>query len=151
MSRLFGFTMLSPRRLPPFLAERLERVAINGSFHQLNALEGEGGAAGVLRGFDFLVVSASNKEKVWLSQMLHGVPSAEKLDLSAYAPFLQRVAIGEEAVLATGDAAVKAAGLKEMSLGFGGGAGGMSMMGETDGSPKRRKKAKKAKRPKDEL
>ena len=62
--------------------------------------------------------------------------------MSVYAPFLERVASGQEPELPVGKAAVRSAGLKEMKIGFD---GGMDVS-DGDDSKKRKRKGKKAKK-----
>jgi len=132
-SSMFAYSIVDPKRLPPDIVERFDRVTIKGNFFDPKKLQDE-----YLDNFMLMVVSYSSSKKVYLSDDVAGV-APDSVDLSAYAPFLERVASGTEPALPIGEAAVKAAGLKEMKIGFDGNT-------QIDGDGKRKKKGKKAKK-----
>jgi len=135
-SSLFGYSIVDPQQLPADIAERLDRVTIKGKFLDSKKLQEE-----YLDSFMLMVVSYTSTKKVYFSDALAGA-SADSLDLSVYAPFLERVASGQEPELPVGKAAVRSAGLKEMKIGFD---GGMDVS-DGDDSKKRKRKGKKAKK-----
>ena len=120
-----------------WIAERFERTTINGEFYG----QGDKFAAEWAKDFS-VIVSETKSSKNWASNE-EGGASPDKLLLANVAPWLMRVARGEEAELAQGDDAAAAAGLKEMKMGFGPDGGMISDMG--DGKGPKKKKAKKAK------
>lgn len=125
--------------LDPWLDQRFDRTTIDGQFY------GQGDKFNEEWAKDFtLVVSEVRTKKNWATNDEGGVP-AEKLQLVNLKPFLERVASGEEKVLAQGDAAAAAAGLKEMRMGFGG-EGEPKTEILDPGSKKKKKKARKAKK-----
>ena len=66
-----------------------------------------------------VVVSEPRSAKNWATNVEAGT-APDRLQLERLAPLLTRIADGTEPELAQGDSAAAAAGLKEMSMGFGG-------------------------------
>ena len=98
-----------------------------------------------------MMIAVSGEKSSFMTDALTAA-SADTLDALPLAPFLSGVLSGAVKPLLTGDDAAHAAGLKSMSLGFGGpdqtdGMGGSA----AGGKRKKRKKSKKGKASKEEL
>ena len=146
---VFAITARKNGEMEPWLDARYERTTIDKYFFSGHKFADE-----YVKDFSLLVSdpltgaapgsmdprSEDSSSANWAANDEAGtVP--ENVNLANYAPWLSRVASGEELPLTQGDAAVAAAGLKEMKMGFGPGGG----MEEVNAPKKKKKKAKKAK------
>jgi hypothetical protein len=132
----FAVTYRNPQRVDPWLSERFDRTTIKREF-----FNGDNFAQKYAQDFT-LVVSDPRRRTNWVDSAEGGV-SPDRVQLSNYVPFLERIASGKEPPLAQDDAAAAAAGLKEMKMGFG--ADGQSKTEVTGEKKKTKKKKRKAK------
>ena len=135
---------------PPFRS----RAELGGILEELNLTTGA--ELGVERGIfssQMLTNWPSVKEytmcDLWSSSALKG-STPDGLEMGRLVPWLSAVARGEEPPLAQGSQAASAAGLKEMSIGFGSDGKQHNMVDgkevNPDGTPMKKKKKKKAKK-----
>jgi len=140
----FAITHRQPGFVESWIHARFDRTTIDRTFYQADKFADE-----YVKDFTMLIADPRSARN-WVSNLeAGGTPDRIKLD--AYAPFLTGVSKDQIPHLAQGDDAAAAAGLKEMSMGFGG--SGETMM-EMDGQRmdpktgqpyKRKKKKSKAK------
>jgi len=129
----FVFAIGDRDPMHPFLAHRLEHSTFQGRF--------AGDFEQEIKDFMMVVAAPAEKTPNYVSAAQVN-QTAESLDAAAYAPFLQRIASGEEVPLIQGDDAPAAAGLRTMSMGFG--PDGASQMEDVTPGAKKAKKPRKA-------
>eukprot|EP00316_Scyphosphaera_apsteinii_P004763 CAMPEP_0119327392 /NCGR_PEP_ID=MMETSP1333-20130426/70667_1 /TAXON_ID=418940 /ORGANISM="Scyphosphaera apsteinii, Strain RCC1455" /LENGTH=503 /DNA_ID=CAMNT_0007335971 /DNA_START=184 /DNA_END=1695 /DNA_ORIENTATION=+ len=135
----YAFAVGERQPLHPFFAERFDRTTVNTKFYGRFHEEFEG----LHKDFTVIIANLTSAQN-WLSTEMTGA-TPEGLETVRLGPLLKSIAAGKVPQLPQGSAAAEAAGLKEMSLGFGGDGGGMSMGGDMVGKKKRKKGKRKSK------
>ena len=138
----YAFALAEAKPLDPWLAERFDRTTINGKFF------GNFEQDYPMRDFT-LIVSELSSERNWLSTELAG-STPDALEPLHLVTFLSQIAAGDLPELPQKGAAAAAAGLKEMTMGFGPG-GTTGGFGDEPAKKKKKKKGKKGKVAKDEV